>query len=265
MEQEEIFLFFPRKRMKLRSYSRRGMRLNRLTILIISMVACLILFIYFLNERLMPTYLQYAEVQTNKIASYVVSKAINSRTSNVLDVNDIIEDIPPGTSEMMTTKFNTEIINRVRAETLELVKMYLEQAEQGELSHLPELENVEYDINRIQEGDGIVFFVPLGQAANIPLLGNLGPKIPIRFHVIGNVHSNVTSSIQEFGINSAYVEVGIHLEVNVQIIVPFASKSSTVVQDIPVAMGLTRGPVPNIYTNSSDAPQPSIEIPVPFK
>ncbi len=234
MEQEEIFLFFPRKRMKLRSYGRRGMRLNKLTILIVSMVVCLILFIYYLNERLMPTYLQYAEVQTTKIASYVVSKAINSRTSNVLDVNDIIEDIPPGTSEMMTTKFNTEIINRVRAETLELVKMYLEQAEQGELSHLPELDNVEYDINRIQDGDGIVFFVPLGQAANIPLLGNLGPKIPIRFHVIGNVHSNVTSSIQEFGINSAYVEVGIHLEVNVQIIVPFASKSSTVAQDIPV-------------------------------
>ncbi|WP_249664365.1 sporulation protein YunB, partial [Lysinibacillus sp. D4B1_S16] len=77
------------------------------------------------------------------------------------------------------------------------------------------------------------------------------PKIPIRFHVIGNVHSNVTSSIQEFGINSAYVEVGIHLEVNVQIIVPLASKSSTVAQDIPGAMWLTRGPVPDSYTNSS--------------
>lgn len=251
--------------MKLRSYSKRGVRLNRLTILIVSLVICLILFIYYLNERLMPTYLQYAEVQTNKIASYVVSKAINSRTSNVLDVNDIIEDIPPGASNMMTTKFNTEIINRVRAETLELVKMYLEQAEQGDLAHLPELENVEYDMNRIQEGDGIVFFVPLGQAANIPLLGNLGPKIPIRFHVIGNVHSEVTASIEEFGINSAYVEVGIHMEVNVQIIVPFASKSTTVSQNIPVAMGLTRGPVPNIYTNSTDAPQPSIEIPVPYK
>ncbi len=264
MEQEEIFLFFPRKRMRLRTNSKKGLPLNRITVLIVSSIVCLLLFLYFLNERLMPTYLQYAEVQTNKIASYVVSKAINSRTSNVLDVNDIIEDLPAGSSEMVTTKFNTEIINRVRAETLELVKMYLEQAEQGELAHLPELENVEYDINKIQEGDGIVFFVPLGQAANIPLLGNLGPKIPIRFHVIGNVHSNVTSSIQEFGINSAYVEVGIHIEVNVQIIVPFASKSTSVSQDIPVAMGLTRGPVPHIYTNGSEAPQPSLEVPVPY-
>ena len=83
--------------------------------------------------------------------------------------------------------------------------------------------------------------MPLSQAANIPLIGNLGPKIPIRFHVIGNVHSEVTSSIEEYGINSAYMSVGIHIEVNVQIIVPFASKTTTVTQDIPVAMGLVRG------------------------
>ncbi len=49
-----------------------------------------------MNSAIMPTYLQYAEVQTQKIASYVVSKAINSRTSSVLDVNDIIVDLPPG-------------------------------------------------------------------------------------------------------------------------------------------------------------------------
>lgn len=262
MEQEEIFLYFPRKRMKLRRYSRKSKNSNRLTIFLVSFILCVFLFLYVLNERLMPTYLQYAEVQTDKIASYVINKAINSRTSNVLDVNDIIEQLPAGSSETVTVKFNTEIINRVRAETQDLVKMYLMQAEQGELTHLPELENVEYDVGKIEEGDGIVFFVPLGQAANIPLLGNLGPKIPIRFHVIGNVQSDVKSSIDEFGINSAFVTVGIDLKVTVQIIVPFASKSSTVSQSIPVAMGLTRGQVPNIYTNGSDAPQPSLEVPI---
>ncbi|MEG0449362.1 MAG: sporulation protein YunB, partial [Lysinibacillus sp.] len=178
-------MHFKRKRMKFLKQSRKKKGLNRLTLVFITIIVCVFLFLYLLNDRLMPTYLEYAGVQTNKIASYVVSKAINSRTSNVLNVNDIIEEIPSENSEMVTTKFNTEIINRVRAETQDLVKMYLEQAEQGELEHLPELENVEYDVGRIEEGDGIVFFVPLGQAANIPMLGNLGPKIPIRFHIIG--------------------------------------------------------------------------------
>ena len=152
----------------------------------------------------------------------------------------------------------------MRAETQSLVKEYLEQAENGELSHLPNLDNVEYDVGRMEAGDGIVFFVPLGQAANIPIIGNLGPKIPIRFHIIGNVQSNVETKISEFGINNAMVEVDIQLEVKVQIIVPFASKGTTVEQRIPVAMGLVQGAVPHIYTNGGDGVQPSLEVPVPY-
>ena len=49
------------------------------------------------------------------------------------------------------------------------------------------------------------------------------------------------------------VEVSIHLEVNVQIIVPFASKSATVEQNIPVAIGLIRGTVPHIYSRGEGA------------
>lgn len=247
--------------MRFRQHKKRG---NTAVFVILTLIVVIILFLYWMNARLMPTYLQYAEVQTNKVASFVVNKAINARTSSVLDVNDIIENLPSGSSEMITTKFNTEIINRVRAETQALVKEYLEQAENGDLTHLPNLENVEYDVGKMEAGDGIVFFVPLGQAANLPLLGNLGPKISIRFHIIGNVHSDVQSTIREFGINNAYVEVSIHLEVNVQIIVPFATKSSTVEQYIPVAIGLVQGSVPHIYTNGGEGIQPSLEVPVPY-
>lgn len=239
-------------------------RKNRVLIVLISLLFTVGVLLYIINARIMPTYLQYAEVQTDKIASYVVNKAINSRTSSVLDVNTIIENLPPGSSDMITTRFNTEIINQVRAETQTLVKEYLEQAERGDLNHLPNLDNIEYDVGRMEAGDGIVFFVPMGQALNLPILGNLGPAIPIRFHIIGNVHSDVVSNIREFGINNAYVEILIHFEVNVQIIIPFASKSATVEQNIPVAIGLVQGSVPNIYTGG-DGVQPSIEVPVPYE
>ncbi|MEK4230476.1 sporulation protein YunB [Solibacillus sp. FSL H8-0538] len=238
---------------------------NWAVLLFVSLLIMVVASLYIINIRLMPTYLQYAEVQTYKVASSVVSKAIDSRTSRVLNVNDIIVDLPSQSTDMITTKFNTEIINQVRAETQTLVKEYLEQAENGDLTHLPNLENVEYDVGRMEAGDGIVFFVPLGQAANIPIIGNLGPKIPIRFHIIGNVTSNVESSVTEFGINNAKVEVNILLKVNVQIIVPFASSSATVEQRIPVAIGLIRGTVPHIYTNGGEGVQPSLEVPVPYE
>ncbi|MER1998780.1 MAG: sporulation protein YunB [Lysinibacillus sp.] len=236
-----------------------------MVLIIIALALAIVGLLMYINAQIMPTYLQYAEVQTEKVASYVVSKAINSRTTGILDVNTIIEDEESESEGMLTTKFNTEIINQVRAETQALVKEYLEKAEQGDLEYLPNLDNVEYDVGRMEAGDGIVFFVPMGQALNLPIIGNLGPAIPIRFHIIGNVHSDVQSSIREFGINNAYVEVSIHLEVNVQIIIPFASKSASLEQYIPVAIGLVRGNVPNIYTNGGDGVQPSIEVPVPYE
>jgi len=235
---------------------------NKLAIFLLSFFACIILFLVFINDRLLPTYLDYAKVQTYKIASHVVSRAISSKT--VMNVNEIIQNVPTNSNEMVTTKFNTEIINKERAEIVSLVKLNLQEAEQGDLSHLPELENVQYDVGSMEAGDGIVFFVPLGQALNLPILGNLGPKIPIRFHIIGNVNSDIITNITEFGINNAKVEVGITIKVNVQIIVPFASESATVEQYIPVAIGLVQSPVPHIWSGG-DGAQPSIEVPVPYE
>lgn len=219
---------------------------------------------YIVNMRLMPTYMQYAEVQTEKIASHVISQAISERIANVLDVNDIIEHVPSETSNTVTTKFNTEIINRVLADTRTLVEANLAEAEAGNIDKLPLDDDIEYDPLQMEEEGGVVFFVPIGQATNIPLLGNLGPKIPIRFHVIGDAQANVETTIEEFGINNAYVEVNILLKVNVQIIVPLATKSSIVEQKIPVAIGLVQGAVPHIFSKGDGSMgAPSVEVPMP--
>jgi len=235
---------------------------NIVPILFVFVVISVALMFYLVNVRLTPIYLQYAEVQSAKIASLVVSKAINSRTADVMDVNDIIEEIPTDQPNMVTTKFNTEIINRVQADTNTLVQTHLEQAEEGNLDNLPYLDDIEYDPHAMEDNGGIVFYVPLGQATNIPLIGNLGPKIPIRFHVIGNVHSDVVYDITEFGINNAMVDVSIVINVNVQVIVPLATKTTTIKQKIPVALGIIRGQVPQIYTKGEGSTQPSIEVPL---
>jgi len=211
--------------------------------------------------RLTPIYVQYAEVQTTRIASHVISKAINSRVANVLDVNEIIVDIPNDSTGVVTWKFNTEIINRVMAETQSLVESHLQQASEGNLEVLPSQSEIEFDPEAMESQGAVVFYVPIGQAANIPLLGNLGPKIPIRFHVIGDVSATIDTEIIPFGINSAYVEVNILLTVNVQIIVPLATEKSVINQKIPVAMGLIQGKVPQIYNNGTDN-APSVEVPL---
>ncbi|WP_153732056.1 sporulation protein YunB [Sporosarcina obsidiansis] len=234
---------------------------NWLRFIIPTIFVAVAIFFYTVNKQLTPIYTQYAEVQTQKIASHVISQAIQARSTSVYDVNDVIENVPDNTSDTVTTKFNAEIINQVMSEIHQLVEDHLERAEGGDLDMLPPLGDLEYNPDMMEKEQGIVFFVPLGQATNIPLIGNLGPKIPIRFHVIGDVHLDVGTDITEFGINNAYVEVNLLVQVNVQIIVPLATSRSVVEQKIPVAMGLIRGKVPQIYSKGEQTPA-QIEVPL---
>lgn len=216
---------------------------------------------YYLNMKLKPVYMNYAEVQTHKIAAHVISQAIQSRSESVLDANDVLLNLPNDSSETVTLKVDTETINQVMAELHELVEEHLDRAESGDLEMLPQSDGIQFDTEEMEKHGGVVFFVPIGQVADIPLLGNLGPKIPIRFHIVGNVHADVDTKLKEFGINNVYMEVNMELTVNVQIIIPIATKQSTVVQQFPIAIGIIQGVVPQIYTKGGQSPA-NIEIPV---
>ncbi|MFK2826492.1 sporulation protein YunB [Bacillus sp. B190/17] len=213
--------------------------------------------LFIINKNVKPTLIGYAHAETKKIAAMVINKAINKKVASVMDINDIIEADPNNPS---TTKLNAKIINRVMAETTNLVQLNLKEAEKGNLQALELWSDVEIETEEEEKAEGIVYYVPLGQVTNNALLGNLGPKIPVRFHAIGEVTSNIKSNIKPYGINNAYVEVFIEVKVNVQIIVPFATEMTTVTQDIPVAMGMIHGDVPDFY-NSGGGMSPSIEWP----
>ncbi|TFD95906.1 sporulation protein YunB [Jeotgalibacillus sp. R-1-5s-1] len=218
--------------------------------------------LFLINTGIKPTLMVYAESQTQKIGALVISKAVNKEIANVMDINEIIENVPTDSSEMITTKFNTEIINRVMSETTELVQGQLRAIERGDTSVLKSLTELDIEVEDAGDMEGIVYTVPLGQATGNALLGNLGPRVPIRFHAVGSVTSNIRSDITEFGINNAFVVINIDLNVRVQIIVPFATEVTTIRQDIPVAMGLIQGQVPEIY-NMGEGMSPSLEVPLP--
>lgn len=243
---------------------KRFRKRKKLTFLFLAVIAAVVYMFYYVNARLAPIYVQYAEVETEKIASYVINQAISDKIVNVLDINDVIVEVPTENSDSTTVKFNTEVINRIVADVRMLIEENLDEVEKGNLNKLPLDENIEYDPLQMEEEGGVVFFVPLAQAANLPILGNLGPKIPIRFHIHGDSQVNVVPYIEEFGINNAYVEVNVMVKVQVQIIVPFATKSAMIEQKIPVAIGLVRGPVPNVFSSGEGGMgPPSIEVPLP--
>ncbi|WP_052712226.1 sporulation protein YunB [Domibacillus indicus] len=236
-----------RRRRKWRNGSAFSARRRFMTAVFLFLAGVLFV-LWFINRNIQPVLLNFADAQTNKIASMVLQKAISEEITKNLQIKDIMitEEGEGG-----ATVFNAEVINKVLAEVTDLAEENLNEAEAGNLKELEGFTGVDIDEEATEQAEGIAYTIPLGQITNNVILGNLGPRVPIRFHAIGDVSSNVETKVEPFGINSAYVEVFVELEVQVQVIVPFATDTTVVKQTLPVAMGLVHGKVPNYYNPDS--------------
>ncbi|MDE3840024.1 sporulation protein YunB [Bacillus methanolicus] len=213
--------------------------------------------LWIINDGIEPTLRSYAETQTRRIATLVINNAVNKKIAVGMGGNPVIV---PNEGSKSRIILNNEIINRIAGETVNLIERNLKQAEKGYLEDLQTLADVEIETDEIKQ-EGIVYYVPLGQATNNALLGNLGPQIPIRFHAIGNVGYDIKTEFEEFGINNTAIKVVLHLVVDVQIILPFSTDVTTIIQDIPLVTVYEEGDVPQFYNGGGGKSSPSIELP----
>jgi sporulation protein YunB len=212
--------------------------------------------LWIINKGLKPTLMSYAESQTRQIASLIINEALLERS--VVDINDVITK----DTETSLTNFDTAKIYSMLRDTTRLILNNIKKAETGDLEDLQAISDFEIETVNTGNGEGIVYYVPLGQATNNALLGNLGPQIPVQFNLIGDMESNIETEVKEVGINNVYIEVLIKLKVNVQVIIPFATKVATLEQRVPIALGILEGDVPQFYNSGGDGGAPALELPV---
>jgi sporulation protein YunB len=213
---------------------------------------------WMVNKGIEPTLMRYAESETRNIASLVINKAITKRTTSV--GNDVIQLIPSTNGKQTNAKLNTDLINQALAETTSEILKNLKTAKKGDLASLEQLTDVDIETDKTDNADGLVWYVPLGQATNIALFGNLGPKIPVRFTAIGDLRPDVKVTPKPMGINNTWIEVAIQIEVSVQIITPFATKITKLNQKIPLGGTLIQGDVPQFNGGGNS---PAIQLPKP--
>ncbi len=216
------------------------------------------------NKGIEPTLMRYAKSETRNIASIVINRAITKRTTSVGENNEAIIISPGENGTGQNAELNTDFINRVLAETTAQIQKNLRAAKQGKLASLEQLTDVEIETEDSASKNEILWYVPLGRATNIALLGNLGPKIPVKFQAVGEVEPDVKIKTKEMGINNTWIEVSVEIEVSVQIITPFATDITKLNQSIPVGSRLVHGDVPQFY-NSGGGVIPSVQFPVKEK
>ena len=204
-------------------------------IIIISICCSFFIIDYFAkksNEILLPM----AESQVRKVITMIINSACDeSKIKDNLyeinkDSNDEIKMITYNSFEV--TKLINEITSNVEGKIREI-----------------ELGNINYYGDREGFG-GVIAEVPFGVIFGNSMLSSIGPKIKIRMKMLGDIVSNVETEVKPYGINNAYVEMRIYLEVTARVILPFVSEKVVISNVIPISMNIVQGNVPDAYISS---------------
>lgn len=251
-----------RLHLKHRRYKFFHKKSNMVVIILTSIFAGIIWLFWFSNKKFTPIIMEYAEIQAGRIATLVINQAITKEVTNEIDMEDLFIVVKDDDDEIKSMDFNPLAVNKMLSMVTSNVQMYLRNLENGNLDEIGLTNNSlsGYDADKLKQG--IIYEVPTGVIFGNSILYNIGPKIPVRLSLIGDIVSNVETKITDYGINNALVEIIIHVSVVEQVMLPFASKKVTVSTDVPVAIKLVQGEVPHYYLNGDTSSSKVLTVPV---
>ena len=166
-----------------------------------------------------------------------------------MNTDNMFEIVKNSNDDIQLITFNSINVTKVLNKITDLIQVNLKLLEQGQVDKL----DIDINTKKSNLKKGIIYEIPLGVITSTSFLSNLGPKIPVRLNLIGDVVTAVESKVSEYGINNAMLEVGIKVEVNSKINLPFISKTVKVDTTIPIIMKVIQGNIPNMYLDSITA------------
>lgn len=228
---------------------------NTIIIIFILVVTMTYFSLNYLNKNVVPVLMSYATSQVRKFSSLIINRAISKQIAEDLSVEDMFIITKSETGEIRTIDFDPIVVNKTLNKIVNTIQLNLKYLEEGKLELLELPDNVLIDYNEEELSNGVIYEIPSGVVFNNSLLANLGPKIPVKLSLIGDIVSNVNTKVTNYGINNALIEVSIYVQVESRVILPFITDTVIVETEIPVAMKLVQGIVPDYLlgglTNSS--------------
>lgn len=239
--------------------------ISKRTIFILTLVG-LILTLFFvfrwIDHKATPILLNYAELETRKLASIIINEGISKNITDTFKIDDLFLITKDSSNEIKTIDFNPLTVNRILTEVTNHVQLNLKYLEQGKIESLDISEQSLVNYDREKLGQGVIYEIPSGVIFQNSLLSNLGPKIPVRLNLAGDIVSNINNKVTNYGINNALIEVSVKLEVTLQVLLPFTSKQITLTTVIPLALKLIQGTVPKYYSGGMEGNSPSFTLPL---
>lgn len=220
--------------------------LSIIIIIIIFIIISIFLFINYYSKKSLPLIINYAEAETKKLTILIINKAVTKQIYN-MDTEGIFNVIYNDKGDITLIDFNSKNTAKILSTMTSSVELNLRAIEEGKIDMLELPENSLSDYNMELLEKGIIAEVPLGIASNSNLLYNLGPKIPIKISLVGDVSTGFSTEVTEYGINNALIKLMINIKVDTKVILPIVSEQMTIDCNIPIAMKVVQGNIPNYY------------------
>ena len=238
--------------MKKRIHLKRRKKLNKihvfLWVLIFLVISCFYL-LKIIDKHFTPILLEVAELEINKFSTILSNKAIAQVLEDKINTDDLFDTLMSDSGEIQMIDFNPIVVNQVLNVATSVVQNNLKLLEEGELDTIG-VYDMDLPEDRLEDlKKGIIAKIPIGVITGNSLLSNLGPEIPVRLHYLGDVNSNVSTKITQYGINNVLVEIGVDLEITAQIILPFVTDQIKLEYNIPLAIKMIQGKIPDYYGN----------------
>lgn len=214
--------------------------------ILISVMTMTFLFINYYSKKALPLILSYAEAETKKLTILVINKAVTKQINN-MDTDELFDITYNKDGEITLIDFNSKKTSKILSTMTSLVELNLRAVEEGKIDmlELPDNSLSDYNMNLLEKG--IIVEVPLGIITNSSLLYNIGPKIPVKLSLVGDVVTGFSSEVVEYGINNALLKLMIDIKVDTKIILPIVSDQITIDCSIPIAMKVIQGKIPSYY------------------
>ncbi|WP_338778228.1 sporulation protein YunB [Metabacillus sp. FJAT-52054] len=206
--------------------------------------------LYIVNKEIQPVLMSIAEAETQKIASLIINDALKKQLEEEGDTGKLVNANVDKEGKLID--LDSSGVRKMLAGFTDHIQRNLLLAEKGNLAVL--------DIPELKDSkENFIYQIPLGQTTGNVLLGGIGPKIPVRFELIGHALTDSKTTAEPYGINNALIKINIDVKVNLRVIIPFSSKSTTVSTSIPVDIKTVIGDVPDYYNNGGGQ-APAIEL-----
>jgi sporulation protein YunB len=216
----------------------------------------------FIGSTVTPNLFRLAEIEVRKLSNFVVNKAINEHLRNNNDLDNLFILGKDNNDKIVTIDFNSSYVSKILGSITWDIQKGLRFVEEGKLDKIGMDPDILATYNKNKLKYGILYEISSGGVLNNPILANLGPKIPVKISLLGDVISNINTKVSNYGINNAIIEVSVAIQIKEQIILPFSSEVIVVEQNALIATKIIQGNIPNYYFNSLSESSPLITVPL---